>query len=84
MQPWSPSPAPGAGAVLPRPAAAPSQPRVPRSLGHGRIVENSGETFATLSSRWSWKQSVVCPQQWCPCEDLQCWKCQSILPQPVC
>lgn len=37
-------------------------------------AENSGEIFAAPSSRCSWKQSVVCPQQWCPCEDLQCWK----------
>lgn len=37
-------------------------------------AEHSGGTFAAPSSRCSWKQSVVCPQQWCPCEDLQCWE----------
>lgn len=36
--------------------------------------ENLGEIFAAPSSRCSWKQSVVCPQQRCPCEDLQCWE----------
>lgn len=41
-------------------------------------AENSGEIFAAPSSRSSWKQSVVCPQQWCPCEDLQCWE----VPEP--
>lgn len=37
-------------------------------------AENSGGIFAAPSSRHGWKQSEVCPQQWCPWEDLQCWE----------